>query len=303
MQEVENYRTDLKLVNTSLFNTDWYIDQMKRKTYDAEAIPSQLTHEQYRYGTLDAAYHVPFTQLKDSVIGIKDFMRWIESNQEITFVEADERGTKVKIYPTRNIRIPVNKENVLASGIVKPEDADLILPYIDIQIDGNAIGKNRIMMLDILANNDWKRPIYFTGGANADEEYIWMKEYLQLDGLAYRLVPIKTPLPSNLFDLGRIDSDHMYNIMMNWEWDKFDYNTMYVDVETRKNAISLRNNFTRLAEEYLREGNKEKSREVLDFSLKKMPINDLVIMAYRLVTHLYIICQTILRWLDKLQRL
>lgn len=272
MQEVENYRTDLKLVNTSLFNTDWYIDQMKRKTYDAEAIPSQLTHKQYRYGTLDAAYHVPFTQLKDSVIGIKDFMRWIESNQEITFVEADERGTKVKIYPTRNIRIPVNKENVLASGIVKPEDADLILPYIDIQIDGNAIGKNRIMMLDILANNDWKRPIYFTGGANADEEYIWMKEYLQLDGLAYRLVPIKTPLPSNLFDLGRIDSDHMYNIMMNWEWDKFDYNTMYVDVETRKNAISLRNNFTRLAEEYLREGNKEKSREILDFSLEKMPI-------------------------------
>ena len=272
MQEVENYRTDLKLVNTSLFNTDWYIDQMKRKTYDAEAIPSQLTHDKYKYGTLDAAYYVPYPQLKDSILDIEYFMRWMESDRDITYVEADERGTKVKIYPSNKIRIPVNKENVLASGIVKPEDADLILPYIDIEIDETAIGKNRIMMLDIIANNDWKRPIYFTGGANADEEYIWMKDYLQLDGLSYRLVPIKTAISSNLFDLGRIDTEHMYKIMMGWDWKRFDADQMYVDPETRKNAISLRNNFTRLAEEYLKEGDSLRAQEVLDFSLEKMPI-------------------------------
>lgn len=272
LQEVEDYRTDLKLVNTSLFNTDWYIDQMKRKTYTAEPIPGELQHDQYRYGTLDAAYHLPFPQLKDSVMDIKSFMRWIASDNEITFVEADERGTKVKVYPTNKIRVPVNKENVIASGIVKEEDADLILPYIDIEIDDVAIGKNRILMLDMLANNDWKRPIYFTGGASADEEYLWMKDYLQLDGLSYRLVPIYTPVRSSLLDLGRVDPDQMFDIMRNWDWSTINSGKIYIDPETRKNVISLRNNFLRLAETYLENGNSAKAKEALDYSLDKMPI-------------------------------
>ena len=97
-------------------------------------------------------------------------------------------------FPTTNIRVPVNKENVLKYGIVKPEDEDKILPYLDVKISSSAIYKNRLLMLDIIANNDWKRPIYFSGGAFSDEDYVWMKDYLQLDGLCYKLVPIKTPV-------------------------------------------------------------------------------------------------------------
>ena len=63
-----------------------------------------------------------------------------------------------------------------------------------LQLIARGLTKNRILMLDILANFDWKRPIYFTGGANDDGEYIWLKDYLQLDGLAFKLVPIKTPM-------------------------------------------------------------------------------------------------------------
>ena len=78
-------------------------------------------------------------------------------------------------YPTNKIRIPVNKENVLKSGIVELEDADLLVDHIDIDLPTSGLTKNQIMMLDIVANNDWKRPIYFTGGSFADSEYIWMK--------------------------------------------------------------------------------------------------------------------------------
>ena len=85
MQEVEGIRRDIKLVNTSLFATDWYIDQMKRATYEAPPIPSQLTHDKYKTGSLDVAYHLPHPQFKDSIIGIKDFMRWIESDNEVTY--------------------------------------------------------------------------------------------------------------------------------------------------------------------------------------------------------------------------
>src|SRR5690606_6142623 len=140
------------------------------------------------------------------------------------------------------IRIPVNKENVLKSGLVKEKDSALIVDYIDIDLPKNAIGKNRMMMLDILANNDWKRPIYFTGGSFAAAEYIWMKDYLQLDGMVYKLVPIKTPGEQGNFEMGRIDSDLMYDIVQKWAWGNSGSPDIYHDPETRKNSISYRSN-------------------------------------------------------------
>ena len=274
LQEVEDYRTDIKLVNTSLFQTDWYIDQMKRKTYKADPIPSQLTHDQYKWGTLDVAYYFEelIPQLKDSVVSIDYFMKWIQSEQEITYYDLDEDGVPEKILPTNKIRIPVDKEKVLANGTVSAKDADLIVPYIDITIP-NALSKNRILMLDMLANNHWEKPIYFTGGAQAAEEYIWMKDYLQLDGMAYRLVPIKTPEDGNFFELGRIDTDIMYQKLLQWDWNSLGNEAIYLDTESRKNSVTYRNNVERLAKALIAEEKYEQALEILDLSLEKMPVN------------------------------
>ena len=276
MQEVEGVRTDIKLINTSLFATDWYIDQMKRATYDAPPIPSQLTHDLYKFGSLDVAYY--FDELraipKDSTISIKDFMRWIESSNSRTFYDLDDDGIPEKMLPSNDIRIPVNKKNVLKSGLVKPEDADKIVDYIDIKID-RGITKNRILMLDILANNDWKQPIYFTGGSNSDEEYIWLKDYLQLDGLSYKLVPIKTPIgKKSLFDMGRIDSKKMYSNVKKWNWRNINDGEIYLDEQSKRNAISMRNILMRLSKQFAIDGDTIKAIEVLDLSLDKMPIKD-----------------------------
>ncbi len=272
MQEVENYRTDIKLINTSLFATDWYIDQMKRATYKAPPIPSQLTHNEYKYGTMDLAYHYPLQQFQDSIITIDYFMKWIQSKNDITFVETIN-DKKEKTYPTNLIRIPVDKEAVLASGLVKQKDADLIVPYIDITIDKDGLTKNRILMLDILANNDWKHPIYFTGGASADEEYIWLKDYLQLDGVAFKFVPIKTPLNgASLFDMGRIDTDLNYNYWMSLDWKNINDGKIYIDPETRKNTVSFRNNMMRLVDAFIEKGDNTRAEEILDLAMDKMPV-------------------------------
>jgi len=274
MQEVEDYRTDIKLVNSSLFATDWYIDQMKRATYKAPPIPSQLEHKEYRYGTMDLVYHVPPTaKFQDSIISIDYFMRWIQSKNEVTLVETINDKME-KTYPSNKIRIPVNKEMVLKNGIVKLEDADLIVPYIDIEIDPSALSKNRLLMLDILANNNWERPIYFTGGASADDEYIWLKDYLQLDGLAFKLVPIRTPLNgASLFDMGRLDADINYEYWKNIDWKNINDGKIYLDPESRKNAVSFRNNISRTVEALINKEELEKAEELLDVSLEKMPVD------------------------------
>src|SRR5690606_12472200 len=201
----------------SLFQTDWYIDQMKRKAYTSDPIPSQLTHEQYRYGTRD---YIVEKEITKDTLGIKDSMDFVSSDNPRTelkyALQQEGRDTSsyppnmlnTNYYPTKSVRVPVDKASVLEHGIVKEKDADKIVDEIIIQIKGGALYKNRLLMLDIIANNNWERPIYFTGGSFGDDDYIWMKDYLQLDGLCYKLVPIKTPVDkANPFDMGRVDTD------------------------------------------------------------------------------------------------
>ncbi|CAM1373720.1 conserved membrane hypothetical protein [Tenacibaculum litopenaei] len=275
MQQIEGVRRDIKIVNTSLFQTDWYIDQMKKKTYEAAPIPSRLKHDQYKYGTLDVAYHIPHPRYKDSIMSLNDFMRWIEHDSDVTYYIDEENDIREKYYPTNKIRIPVNKANAIKSGIVRPEDADKMVDYIDITIDEQAITKNRILMLDILNNFNWERPIYFTGGASAEDEYIWLKDYLQLDGMAYKLVPIKTPNNGkSMFEMGRINPERMYESVKKWDWKTINNGAIYIDEQSKRNAISMRNNLMRLSEAFLDKKDSVKAKDVLDLSLYKLPIED-----------------------------
>src|SRR5690606_15475598 len=260
-QEIEGIRRAVRVVNTRLFQTDWYIDQMKRKAYDSDTIPSQLTHEQYRYGTRDYIAENVITQ---DTISIKDFMEFVSSENPRTklkfALQHEGRDTSMypptmlnsNYFPTRNVKFPVDKASVLKNGIVKEKDADKIVDNIVIEIKGGAIYKNRLLMLDIIANNNWERPIYFTGGSYGDDDYIWMKDYLQLDGLCYKLVPIKTPVDrANPFDMGRLDTDLMYDMVMSWNWGNSGNPNIYHDVETRKNGITYRGNLARLMEQLI----------------------------------------------------
>ena len=184
-------------------------------------------------------------------------------------------GQSIHFYPTNKIRIPVDKNTVLKNKVVNAKDQDSIVPYIDIDIKGDALYKNRLMMLDIVRNNNWKRPIYFSPGAFADDDYIWMKDFLQLDGMIYRLVPIRTPLPKDAygFDMGRIDSDIMYNSVMKWTWGNGDSKTIYHDPQTRKDCISYRTNLTRLMYQLIEEGKNDKARKIIELALTKMPLD------------------------------
>ena len=207
-------------------------------------MPISFTHDQYVGDKLDYTVHTAKTENRWD---IKAFLKFIAMDDERATISLDN-GQKIHFYPTNKIRIPVDKNAVIANNVVNAKYNDSIVPYIDVDIKGQALYKNRLIMLDIIANNNWKRPVYFTGGSFGDDDYIWMKDFLELDGMVYKLVPVKTPIDeeNSPMDMGQIDSDRMYNIIMKWDWGNSESPKIYHDPETRKNSISYRANLARL---------------------------------------------------------
>ncbi len=288
LQEVEGYRTDVRVVCTSLLSQAWYMDDMKKQAWDSEPVPSSLTHDKYVYGTRDALMPVEKERIKQRLgktdaevarllpdtMDLDKWMEWVSSDNKLTQEQMRNEQWE-QTYPSRYIRIPVNKENVLKNGVVASKDANQIVDEIIIDVKNKYLYKNRMLMLDILNTNNWKRPIYFSGGAFADEEYIWMKNYLQLDGCAYLLTPIKTE-PESLrdpFDMGRVDPQRGYEIIKNWDWGNSGSPNIYHDVETRRNSVGYRSNITRVAEALTKIGELQKAEELLDLGMEKMPLD------------------------------
>jgi hypothetical protein len=271
LQNVEGYRRDVRVINTALFATDWYIDDMKKKAFDSDPIPSQLTHDNYKWGSRD---YVIYNELDTDSISINTWMDWVASDDPRTMYQIPSSGQVVNTFPSKTFRIPVNKEAVLRNGVVALKDAEKIEPYIDVTIKDEVIYKNRLLMLDIIANNNWERPIYFSGGSFGDDDYLWMKDYLQMDGVVYKLVPIRTPVDKdNPFDMGRVDADKSYEIVKNWDWGNSGDPDIYHDIETRRNGLTYRSNLARIAETLINENKLEKATNILDLAMEKMPVD------------------------------
>jgi len=254
-QEVEGVRTDIKVVNMSLLNTDWYINNMlRRKTYDAAPVPFSFEPREYRDGTRD---YVHILERTDRYI---DLGRMIER-----FV----RGEDQPYFPTRNFRLPVDSAKVVENGTVAPEDAHLIVDAVEWQMPGSGMNKNHMMALDFLAENNWERPVYFaiTTGRGS---YMGLEEYFQLEGMAYRLVPIRTDFEPNR--IGRINTRILYDNLMNkFQWGNMDDPSIYLDEDHRRLTVSFRNVFQRLADALIEENKGDSAIAALDKAMAVMP--------------------------------
>lgn len=270
-QEVEGVRTDVRVCNLMLFNTDWYIEQMKMKTYESDPMPLSLPIDKYYDGVNNQVYIIE--RVKDT----------IEAKRVIDFVRSDSEGTKyafsasdkVDYIPARTIRIPVDRQKVLANGTVRPEDAERIVPYIDITLKGNSIMKSQLMVLDFLAQNDWDRPVYFVAGYHNDA--MGLEEYFQLEGIAYRLVPIRSQ-NNNWLDYGRIDTDILYENMMNrFQWRGANDPDVWLDYYHKRTltVIKARYHFARLAHALVAEGKHAEALKVLDRCVEQIPFSKL----------------------------
>jgi len=268
-QEVEGIRTDVRIVNLSLLGTDWYIGQMQRQLYDSEAVPFTLPFEKYVQGTNEM---IPVIEKVSGFFDVKDIIGFIASKDPQTKVQTME-GEELDYIPTRNLAIKVDIDKVISNGTVRPELRNEVDSVITFTLPENKryLNKPEMMVMDMLAHFNWDSPIYFVSPASDVD--LGLQQYLQLDGFAYRLVPIRTKT-TDYWSVGRIDTDTLYDRYMNkFSWGGLGNPKTYIDYNNVRTVqvVRVRKNFSRLADALSAQGRYDSARAVMNRCLEITP--------------------------------
>jgi len=289
-QEVEGYRTDVRVCNLSYLQTDWYIDQMKRQAYESTPLPISWKRTDYIQGTHEVAYIIKRT---DSPMEVSAALDWVKSD-DLRTKQIRTRDSEFEIdnIPSDLLYLPVDSVAAARSGVVKPENYNRIVKNIYINLgdkkdaDGNvtatakrALVKQEMMILDMLSNNkDWSRPIYFATTVSS-EQYLRLDSFLRQDGIAYRIVPYNTG--SKDYDLDttetdksklNVDTDILYDNLMNkYRWGNLEHPGVYLDENAMRMAKVFRMMFGQLGRYLVEDGKNDKAKEVLDRGLTVLP--------------------------------
>lgn len=269
VQEVEGIRTDVRVVNLSLLNTDWYIDQMRRKAYESDPVPFNMDPAKYRQGTRDVVALIP----NEKITGYLDLKRAMEfATDDRNLQQIFQLGNKDAYIPAQKFRIPADSAFCFGpQGMLSAADTAAFTGALEWTINKQYVLKNHFLMMDLLANNDWKRPIYFAVTTGPDS-YLGLQNFFRLEGLTYRLVPVaeKAATPTTY---GSVATDIMYNNVVNkFKWGGMDYGPgVYLDENVLRMTTNLRLQIATLASELAAEGKKAEAKQVLDLAQAKMP--------------------------------
>ena len=270
-QETEGVRTDVRVCNLSYLQTDWYIDQMRRPAYDSPSVPINWDRIDYVSGHNEAVYVRPDAmptilefykknpeeaakEFGDNPYELKNILEhWVRSPKE-----------DLQMIPTDSIVIKLDKEAIKRSGMLTP---DSIPEYMHISLKGKRVlYKSELMMLEMLANTNWERPMYMAITVGSDNHLNLTNNFLQ-EGLAYRITPFDNA------KLGRrLDSEKMYdNLMHKFKFGGIDKPGIYIDENAMRMCHSHRRIFSQLAQQLIREGKKDKAKAALDYAEKMIP--------------------------------
>lgn len=273
LQEVENVRTDVRIVNTSLLGIDWYIDQLNYKINDGDAVPMIWKKQHYVGDRKNYIRYFDNPQIpKDRYFPLADICNFMISDDQANKLRTMQ-GDMENYLPAKNFIVPgLTPEQLVSFGMVSANDTSLIVPELKFTFPKDIAYKDDIAVLQIvaaIAADGWKRPIYF--GAGMGDNYQGMNDYLRLEGSVYRLVPYRFAAPRQLNpgEMGFVDPDKGYELFTKvYKWGGAERTDVYFDEKNRQMLTAYRIDAARVADELTARGRKEQAIEVLDVVTK-----------------------------------
>jgi len=266
-QEVEGIRPDVRIVNLSLFTGDWYIHQMQKPTNQSAPLPITMPFDKYKEGVRDVIYYN--NSNLPGYVNVKEIFDFITSDDK-NMQGQSQGGEYVNYLPTKNISIPVDANEVIKNGVIKPEQKDRLTSSVDFTYTSNYLTKENLAIFDMLAHNNWKRPICFTVTIGSDN-LIGLQPYLYKEGFTYRLLPFKADT-ANHDQLSKTNSLVMYDNLMN----KFKYGNFkhakYLDHESVSMFYPVMlTTFLDLTQSLMQEGHNDLALKVLHKYDQELP--------------------------------
>ena len=270
-QEVEGIRTDVRVVNLSLIAVDWYIDQLRRKVNDSPAIKMSISPEAYRGSK---RIQIPINPSGNTdAVNLHSAIKFIGEDHPVPL----QGGRSLESYLLSNkLYIPVNKQQVISNGTVGIADTAKIVDRMDFTIPkskGQWMLKGDIAILDIVSSNLFDRPVYFAVTCRP-ESLSGLQDYMQLEGLALRLIPVKTPQERQfgMVGYGRVNTDSVYNnVMEKFRWGGFDKKDLFVNKSYGPSIQSTRALIMRTAQQMIQNNDEKRAVELADKYFEAFP--------------------------------
>jgi hypothetical protein len=262
VQEVEGFRTDVRVIVLSYFDTDWYVEQMTRPVNDSPALEFTLDKKNYTKGTNDVLY---VTERLEA-ISLREYLKLLKNESDLLKLSSSLSGS-INAVPSRNLILDIDQERVLNLGIIPEDMEDLVIPQINLRPNGNYLTKGSLMLMDLIATNEWERPIYFNNTSLATIGFD-LRDHVVMEGLTYRLLPVQKP--EHLEEL--VNTELAYkNVMEDFAFRGMNNPDNYFDDEYRRFTSNHRSALNSLTIALLEEDKMEKAADIQKLSLEKFP--------------------------------
>ncbi len=269
-QEVEGIRTDVRVVNLSLIQVDWYINLLRRKVNDSPPIKLTIPTESYRGKLRNAVFHFDPND-KNPRLSAVDVLKFIGEDHPLNAAG----GRTLETYlPTKNVFINIDSTTAVANGTYVPSDSLKYTGQLPLKMPGRQyITKDELAILDVVASNINDRPVYFAVTCRPDKMF-GLDDYMQLEGLGLRIVPVKSNSEKGLYvyGFGRVDTEKIYDRVMNkWRWGNFDAHEAFINRSYGPSLQSMRIVILRAARRLNSSGEKEKAVQLIEKYLSSFP--------------------------------
>ncbi|GAB3220074.1 DUF2723 domain-containing protein [Algoriphagus aestuariicola] len=265
VQEVEGFRTDVRVIVLSYFDTDWYVQQMTSQANESDPLPFSLPQERYQKGTNDVLYVMEQENL--NAISAREYLKLLNSGSDLLKMKTSGKSV-VNMVPSRNLILEVDSSFVANEEIVPAQFREFFAPQMNLQIKGQYVTKGTLMLIDLIVSNNWDRPIYFNN-TSLSTIGINIGEHVVMEGMTYRLLPIRKP------DYVRdelVNTDIAYkNYMEKFAFRGMDNPDAYYDEEYRRFTSNHRSALNSIAMALLDENKMEQAATLLNYGLQTIP--------------------------------